>query len=97
MFVGRQKELELLEDAYKSPKSELAVIYGRRRIGKSCLIHHFARGKPRFFPFEAVEGENTQNQIRHFTTSLQKHTGDLLLDKGIERRDRQERQQFNRV
>ncbi len=32
MFVGRQKELELLEDAYTSPKSELVVIYGRRRI-----------------------------------------------------------------
>jgi AAA+ ATPase superfamily predicted ATPase len=80
MFVGRRKELELLEDAYRSPKSELVVIYGRRRIGKSSLVHHFARGKPHFFPFEAVEGETTQNQIRHFTTGLRKHTGDLLLD-----------------
>jgi len=80
MFVGRQKELELLEDAYSSPKSELVVIYGRRRIGKSRLIHHFAQGKSRFFPFEAVEGETTQNQIRHFTTALRKHTGDLVLD-----------------
>jgi AAA+ ATPase superfamily predicted ATPase len=26
MFVGRRKELELLEDAYRSPKSELVVI-----------------------------------------------------------------------
>jgi AAA+ ATPase superfamily predicted ATPase len=80
MFVGRRKELELLEDAYRSPKSLLVVIYGRRRIGKSSLVNHFARGKPRFFPFEAVEGETTQNQIRHFTTALRKHTGDLLLD-----------------
>lgn len=80
MFVGRRKELELLEDAYRSPKSELVVIYGRRRIGKSRLVHHFARGKPHFFPFEAVEGETTQSQIRHFTTGLRKHTGDQLLD-----------------
>jgi AAA+ ATPase superfamily predicted ATPase len=80
MFVGRRKELELLEDAYRSPKSELVVIYGRRRIGKSSLVHHFARGKPYFFPFEAVEGETTQNQIRHFTASLGKHTSDRLLD-----------------
>lgn len=80
MFVGRQKELTLLEDAYSSPKSELVVIYGRRRIGKSCLIHHFAQEKPRFFAFEAVEGETTQNQIHHFTTALRKYTGELLLD-----------------
>lgn len=32
MFVGRRKELDLLEDAYSSPKSELVVIYGRHRI-----------------------------------------------------------------
>jgi len=80
MFVGRRKELELLEDAYYSTKSELVVIYGRRRIGKSSLVNHFAREKPYFFPFEAVEGETTQNQIRHFTVSLRKHTGDQLLD-----------------
>lgn len=60
MFVGRRKELVLLEDAYRSPKSELVVIYGRRRIGKSSLVNHFGRGKSYFFPFEAVEGETTQ-------------------------------------
>ena len=40
MFVGRQKELDLLEDAYRSPKSELVVIYGRRRMGKflDCFL-----------------------------------------------------------
>lgn len=80
MFVGRQKELELLEDAYDSLKSELVVIYGRRRIGKSRLIQHFARGKPHFFPFEAVEGETTQNQIRHFTKTLRKHSDDSVLN-----------------
>jgi AAA+ ATPase superfamily predicted ATPase len=80
MFVGRRKELELLEDAYHSPKSELVVIYGRRRIGKSRLVHQFAQRKTRFFPFEAVEGETTRNQVRHFTTALRKHTGDTLLD-----------------
>lgn len=76
MFVARQKELELLENAYSSPKSELVVIYSRRRIGKSRLIQHFAREKPRFSPFEAVEGETAQNQISHFTTTQRKQTGD---------------------
>ena len=38
MFVGRDRELKVLEDAYGSPKSELVVLYGRRRIGKSSLV-----------------------------------------------------------
>ncbi len=80
MFVGRRKELELLEDAYHSPKSELVVIYGRRRIGKTTLVHQFAQKKTRFFSFEAVEGENTQYQVKHFTTTLRKLTNEPLLD-----------------
>ena len=35
MFVGRENELKLLEDAYLTGKDELVVLYGRRRIGKS--------------------------------------------------------------
>ena len=45
MFVGRDHELRILEDAYRSPRSELVVIYGRRRIGKSSLVRQFAEGK----------------------------------------------------
>ncbi len=45
MFVGRKKELKLLDDAYQSRKSELVVLYGRRRIGKSSLIKHFSEKK----------------------------------------------------
>ena len=33
MFVGRKNELKLLNDAYRSKKDELVVLYGRRRIG----------------------------------------------------------------
>jgi AAA+ ATPase superfamily predicted ATPase len=43
MFVGRQKELKLLDEAYQSDKGELVVIYGRRRIGKSSLVEQFAK------------------------------------------------------
>ena len=36
MFVGRKNELKLLNDAYRSEKNKLVVLYGRRRIGKSA-------------------------------------------------------------
>ena len=36
-FVGRKKELEILKQRIESKKSELFVLYGRRRIGKTTL------------------------------------------------------------
>lgn len=37
-FVGREKELNKLKEKYNSNESELIVIYGRRRVGKTSLI-----------------------------------------------------------
>ena len=71
MFVGRQKELKLLDAAYKSRKSELVVIYGRRRIGKSSLVNTFLKKKRRSYRFEAIEGETTKGQINHFAMQLE--------------------------
>ena len=48
-FFGRTGELETLQDAYESPTAEMAIIYGRRRIGKTALIWKFCEGKPVFF------------------------------------------------
>ena len=45
MFIGRDKELSVLDKLYKSDKFEFVVIYGRRRIGKTALINHFIDGK----------------------------------------------------
>ena len=47
MFIGRLQELSLLEEAYTADKNCLAVIYGRRRIGKSSLVKQFSLDKPR--------------------------------------------------
>jgi AAA+ ATPase superfamily predicted ATPase len=38
MFVGRQQELKKLNTMYVSGNFEFAVIYGRRRVGKTTLI-----------------------------------------------------------
>lgn len=48
-FYGRLGELETLQDAYESPTAEMAIIYGRRRIGKTALIQKFCEGKRVFF------------------------------------------------
>ena len=38
-FVDREDELALLERAWASGKAELFVVYGRRRVGKTCLLY----------------------------------------------------------
>ena len=45
MFIGRKKELKILEETYNKPGFQMTVIYGRRRIGKSRLITEFIKGK----------------------------------------------------
>ena len=49
MFVNRVRELAFLEKRYASEKSELLVLYGRRRVGKTELLRRFCEGKPHFF------------------------------------------------
>jgi len=71
MFVGGKNELNLIEDAYRTGNDELVVLYGRRRIGKSRLVKHFAEKKSSFYEFEALEGETTHRQIEHFSQQLQ--------------------------
>lgn len=42
-FLGRKKELNFLESLYKSNKFEMLILHGRRRVGKSFLLSHFAK------------------------------------------------------
>ena len=44
-FYNREKELELLEKAWRSRGADFVVISGRRRVGKSRLIEEFTEGK----------------------------------------------------
>lgn len=78
MIIGREQELEELNKDYDHPKSSLIVIYGRRRIGKSSLVQHYATEKP-FLSFEAIEGETTPKQIEHFISQLLHQVDDEFL------------------
>ena len=79
MFIGRDKEIALLNDSYNSSKSEITIVYGRRRIGKSTLVGTFTKSKPYVYFFEGIEGLNTPSQIKHFSDILKKQTQDPLL------------------
>ncbi|MDD3123851.1 MAG: ATP-binding protein [Candidatus Izemoplasmatales bacterium] len=44
-FLGREKELRLLENIYASDTFEFGIIHGRRRVGKTTLIKHSIKEK----------------------------------------------------
>lgn len=46
MFVGRERELKVLRDAWRAERSALVPIYGRRRVGKSELIRQMLKQAP---------------------------------------------------
>ena len=60
MFIGRERELTALNRLYGSDKFEFAVIYGRRRVGKTALINEFVRDKKAIY-FMGVESNAKQN------------------------------------
>ncbi|MBU2513279.1 AAA family ATPase [bacterium] len=81
MFVGRQTELDLLEEHYKSKTSEFCILYGRRRIGKSTLLEKFTENKPAFF-FLAGR-ETKRQQLKRFVRELGEAVSDPLTGKTI--------------
>ncbi len=49
MFIGREYELNFLNERYNSGKAEFIVLYGRRRVGKTELLSEFCKGKKHIF------------------------------------------------
>ena len=43
MFIGRKKELAILEAHTQSDRFEFGLIYGRRRVGKTRLLQKIAQ------------------------------------------------------
>ena len=68
MFIGRERELDALNKLYKSNKFEFAVIYGRRRVGKTALINEFIGDKKAIY-FMGVESNAKQN-LENFSKSI---------------------------
>lgn len=60
MFIGRDSELKKMNQMYESGKLEVAIVYGRRRVGKTTLITEFCKNKKTVF-FAAQESNANQN------------------------------------
>ena len=63
MLIARENELNELEGRYGSDHFEFAMIYGRRRIGKTRLIEEFVKDKECIF-FSAMKDSSRQQGPR---------------------------------
>ena len=48
-FINREYELDVLNKAYMVDKSQFIVLYGKRRVGKTCLVKEFSRNLPHIY------------------------------------------------
>lgn len=78
MFIGRERELASLERLYKSDKFEFAVVYGRRRVGKTALINHFIEEKKAIY-LMGVESSEKQN-LENFSRSILEYGTGMQMD-----------------
>lgn len=71
-IIGRQYEMEQLQGVLDSKESELVVVYGRRRVGKTFLVNEFFDNK---FDFKltGVFGEPTAVQLERFRSALDEY------------------------
>ena len=69
MLVGRKKEIESLEKAYKSDESEFVAVYGRRRIGKTYLVRE-TFGNKFTFQYTGIHNISNREQLSEFYNEL---------------------------
>ncbi len=73
-LIGRERECEELEWALKSQRSELVVLYGRRRVGKTFLVRRFF-GDTYSFHYVGAHKQKKEVQLQNFKEALERFSG----------------------
>ena len=71
IVIGREREFSQLKACLDSDRSELVIIFGRRRVGKTFLIDEFFKKQ---YDFTYTGGHNLEQriQLRNFAEALKK-------------------------
>jgi uncharacterized protein len=73
-LIGRTDECRILTDALNSPDAELIAVYGRRRVGKTFLIHSFYESNL-IFEFSGIHEASMDDQLLNFSLAMKKAAG----------------------
>jgi len=80
MFIGRERELNRLNELYYTSGFQFPVIFGRRRVGKTALINEFIKDKEAIF-FTGIES-NAQQNLENISRSILSYT-DVALENTV--------------
>jgi len=82
MFIGREGELAELANEFRAPRTSLAIVYGRRRVGKTTLLQHAAERQGKFVYFQATKVDESLN-LEAFKAEIARTIGADPLLNGI--------------
>lgn len=78
-FVNRERELKSLADWWaRAQRGSLALVWGRRRVGKTALIKQFAQDKDAMFFTGSPRPR--PDQLRALTTAAERYLGERVRD-----------------
>ena len=69
-FIGRQKELAILDQLWDSNRAQLLILYGRRRVGKTALLTHWIRETGRRALYWVATPDSALAQLRSFSQAV---------------------------
>lgn len=76
MLIGRKQEQQELRRLYASNEAELAVVYGRRRVGKTYLVNHVFGDDEFVFKVTGLHNARLATQLENFVKALREYSGD---------------------
>ncbi len=78
MFINRNEELQILQNWYDSKDSVLAILYGKRRVGKTELIKQFIKDKQGVYYL--CDKKNLNDQAVALAKLIAEQTGNRLFE-----------------
>ncbi len=73
MLIDRERELEELDALLKSPSARLAAVVGRRRLGKTTLLIHWARTNRQPYLYWVASQFPSPDLLRQFSQQVWQH------------------------
>lgn len=74
-LIGRKREQKIFKNLYNSDESEMVVVYGRRRVGKTYLVNQAFAETGFTFKVTGLYKRNLQQQLENFTLALKEYFG----------------------
>lgn len=69
-FVGREREIAILQNEWESVQARMLILYGRRRVGKTRLVTHWINSVTPRALYWVTEPTSSVDQLRSFSQAL---------------------------